>query len=440
MTRVVVVGAGLAGLVAARHLTEHGLDTLVLEQADTVGGRVGTTVEDGFTLDRGFQVLFPSYPAARAELDLDALDLRRFSPGAIVARPGSRSVLADPLRDPTAALETALNRAVTVGDKLRVLWLRIALARRSLDELDDDTTIKEKLAEWGFSERFRRRFVAPFYGGITLDRSLSSSAYVFEYTFKMLAAGAAAVPARGMAAIPRQLRARARDAGATVETGRTVVSIDRTDPGVRVETTGETIRAAAVVVATDPVTAASLTGCEEIPTEGRGCVTQQFALPERLETGGRILLNAADTRPNQIVPVSEAAPEYAPGDTQLVSATFLGIPREDDQALASEVRATLSAWYPDRSFKNLRLLRTDRIPFAQFAQPPGRVTELPDVDAPADPVYLAGEYTEWSSIQGAMASGRQAGQVLGRRLGGDQDQSRNWNQPQTQTQAKSYDR
>jgi len=415
---VVVVGGGLAGLVAARCLADRGRDVRVLERRQRTGGRVRTNVEDGFTLDRGFQVLFPSYPAVRAELDTEALCLRRFSPGAIIARPGDRSVLADPLRDPRAALETALNSTATVGDKLRVLWLRLALARRSLADLDDDATIEENLTARGFSRRFREEFFAPFYGGVTLDRSLSSSAYVFEYTFKMLASAAAAVPAEGMAAIPRQLAERTRRAGATVETGRAVESIERTGAGLRVATDGGPVRADAAVVATDPATATELTDCEAIPTEGRGCVTQQFALPDSLGTGGRILLNAADGRPNQIVPVSEAAPEYAPSGTHLLSATFLGIPEESDRALAREVRATLSSWYPERSFADLKLLRTDRIPFAQFAQPPGRIAALPDVDAPAGPVYLAGEYTEWSSIQGAMASGRRAARAVGRRPDG----------------------
>ena len=97
---VVVVGAGLAGLVAARRLAAAGADVTVYEERADVGGRVRTEHQNGFTLDRGFQVLFTAYPAVRAELDLDALDLRYFTPGAVIARPGPRSVLSDPLRDP----------------------------------------------------------------------------------------------------------------------------------------------------------------------------------------------------------------------------------------------------------------------------------------------------------------------------------------------------
>ncbi len=50
---------------------------VVCEAADGVGGRVRTDVVDGFLVDRGFQILNTSYPALRAAVDLDALDLRR---------------------------------------------------------------------------------------------------------------------------------------------------------------------------------------------------------------------------------------------------------------------------------------------------------------------------------------------------------------------------
>jgi Flavin containing amine oxidoreductase len=48
--RVVVVGAGLAGLTAALDLTESGWDVVVLEARDRVGGRVHT-IYDPFSPD-----------------------------------------------------------------------------------------------------------------------------------------------------------------------------------------------------------------------------------------------------------------------------------------------------------------------------------------------------------------------------------------------------
>jgi len=53
-----VVGGGLSGLVAAARLADAGADVTLLERRPEVGGRVRTETVDGFTLDRGFQVLF----------------------------------------------------------------------------------------------------------------------------------------------------------------------------------------------------------------------------------------------------------------------------------------------------------------------------------------------------------------------------------------------
>ncbi len=422
MTDAVVVGGGLAGLVAARRLAEGGADVTLFERESAIGGRVRSNREDGFVFDRGFQVLFPSYPAVRRELDLDALSLRRFAPGATLVRPGERTTLSDPLRDPRALTATLFNRDVTLGDKLRTLRLRRELAGQSLEDIEgaDSASIDEYLASRGFSERFRERFAAPFYGGITLDRSLSSSAYVFEYTFTLLASSRAAVPTNGMGAITGQLAEFAQTAGVNIETETTVEAVEpvdgTTDGGVVVETTGETVDSDVAVIATDPPTARELSGVESVPTSARGCVTQYFSLPttQRLEGGERLLLNVANDRPNQVALLSSVAPEYAPDGMQLLSATFLGEQPASEAELAEEVRAALGAWFPENQFGALELLRTDRIPFAQLDQPPGFRQEWPAVDAPEGPVYLAGEYTEWSSIQGALDSGRKAVEAIHR--------------------------
>jgi phytoene dehydrogenase-like protein len=411
MTDVAVVGGGLAGLVAASRLAEAGVRVRLFEERGRVGGRVASTHEDGFTFDEGFQVLFTAYPAAREELDLDALDLRRFAPGATIARPDHRSTLSDPLRDPGAALPSLLNREVTLRDKLLILRLRRDLARSTEREVfaGEDSSIREFLADYGFSRAFLANFVEPFYGGITLDRSLSSSASVFRYTFKMLSEGDTAVPAGGMGAIPAQLAERARAADARIETGARVERLD----GTSLELGGETAETDAVVVATNPREAERLTGVAT-PEEAHGCVTQyvSIAAHDALDTGKRILLNAADDRPNTVAPMSAVAPEYAPSDRELLSATFLGEQAADDDALFGEVRSALASWYPEHRFDDAELLHTDRVAFAQFAQPPGFRDDLPTVREPDGDVYLAGDFTRWSSIQGALSSGRDAAEAV----------------------------
>ena len=70
--------------------------------------------------------------------------------------------------------------------------------------------------------------------------------------------------------------------------------------------------------------------------------------------------------------------------------------------------ASLGAWYPERSFAELRVLATDRIADAQPVQPPGFAARRPEVTAPPAPVVLAGAVTHWASIEGAIASGLEA--------------------------------
>ncbi|WP_129114918.1 NAD(P)/FAD-dependent oxidoreductase [Halegenticoccus tardaugens] len=415
---VVVAGAGLAGLVAARRLADAGADVTVYERREEVGGRVRTLRRDGFALDRGFQVLFTAYPMVRRELDLDALDLRAFDPGACIARPDARSIISDPLRDPGSLPETLASREITTTDKLRTLALRQHVRSREEREFfhGPDATIREYLRDWGFSAKYVRNFVAPFYGGITLDRSLSTSKHVFEYTFRALSEGRIAVPAEGMGNVPEQLATRASEAGAEIRLDEAVEAVEDDGSSVEVTTATGTDEADVAVVATDPRAARELTGVEAVPTRARGCVTQYYSLPRgsELGVGKRLVLNATDASPNTVVPLSAVAPEYAPPDYELLNATFLGEEAQeaDEGALAAETKAALASWFPERSFESLEVVHTERVPFAQFAQPPGIYDRLPDPRAAGGRTYLAGDYTQWSSIQGAMKSGHGAADAV----------------------------
>ena len=70
---VVIVGAGLAGLTAARTLTDAGQEILLLEASDGVGGRVRTDLVDGFRLT--------SRSATITRVDSDHVLLTELAPG-----------------------------------------------------------------------------------------------------------------------------------------------------------------------------------------------------------------------------------------------------------------------------------------------------------------------------------------------------------------------
>ena len=144
--RVVIVGAGLAGLACAIRLNEQGQQVLLLESSDRVGGRLRTEKIQGFLLDRGFQVFLDAYPEARKLLDIESLDLRAFRPGALIFKGGKLHRLMDVFRCPGHALSSAFQPIGSLRDKLLVGKMRLqSLWPRSSPHPEDDLTTEEYL-------------------------------------------------------------------------------------------------------------------------------------------------------------------------------------------------------------------------------------------------------------------------------------------------------
>jgi glycine/D-amino acid oxidase-like deaminating enzyme len=410
--KTIIVGAGLAGLTCAKVLRERGAEVSVFEASDDVGGRVRTDVQDGFLLDRGFQVYFTSYPAARRHLDYGALDFRDFDPGAIVCRGAEKSVLSDPVRDPKALVPSLLSDAATLGDKLRTLDLAARTSTKATSagakDGEPDASILEYLESAGLSERYIDSFFRPFYGGITLNRELTTSARVLRFTLGMLATGRTVVPALGMGEIPRQLASRLPD-GAVRLNSSVEELLREGERVVGVRSGGEEYEADAVVVATDAPTAGALTS-EAVPEGAVGEVCIYYET-DGLGSAKKILLNAEDGAfVNNAVEVSNISEKYAPPDRHLLYAVALTGMDLPDMELYRRGIEDLSCWYPDADFRPLSLRR---IPYGQFAQPPGVHSTLPENRTSTPGLVLAGEYTEDSSINGSMLSGEKAaGAVL----------------------------
>ncbi len=128
---VCIVGAGLAGLACARALSFRGVQCVVLEASDGVGGRVRTDHLDGFLLDRGFQVALTACPELHHQLDVAKLALRPFEPGALVRVGGRFHRIADPLRRPRHLLSTLFAPIGTPLDRWRLVRLLADVRRGS---------------------------------------------------------------------------------------------------------------------------------------------------------------------------------------------------------------------------------------------------------------------------------------------------------------------
>lgn len=61
---VIVIGGGICGLTSAYRLKQQGLEPIVVERANQVGGRAVTIWEDGFIVDQGASMLASSYKEA----------------------------------------------------------------------------------------------------------------------------------------------------------------------------------------------------------------------------------------------------------------------------------------------------------------------------------------------------------------------------------------
>ena len=411
---IIIVGAGLAGLTCAKILAEAKQEVVVLEAADQVGGRLRTDYhEDGYRLDRGFQVLFTSYAAAARHLNFEQLKQRVFDPGAVLMKNGKGYEISDPLRDPAGLLPSLLNPLIPVQDKVHVLTLSAQLLQQSTGDTfagkyqtnGQDETTDAYLHRIGFSDTFIDNFIRPFYGGIFLDRSLQTSARMFQFTFKMLAAGDIILPAEGIQSIPEQLAAHLPKGSIRyhARVDELLVNGNRIQ-GVRLAS-GEQIEAEQVVLAT-PSPIAEKFVQQRLPSTPVGTICLYFAGDERLYPQRKILLNAdPHAYVNNAVLLTNIAPTYAPPRKHLLSVTVAGNPKDDDETITARSRAEISRWFPEYNFAHWRLLAFYRIPFAQFAQPPGVYDKLPRNSTHVEGLYLAGEYTQSSSIQGAMHSG-----------------------------------
>ncbi|GAA1764383.1 NAD(P)/FAD-dependent oxidoreductase [Luedemannella helvata] len=398
----VVVGAGLAGLVAARRLHDRGRRVRVFEAADDVGGRVRTDVVDGFRLDRGFQTVCPAYPAFARECDLASLDLRPFPRGVGVLTNGRVEHLRPDLR----SLGVLRSRVLSIMDT--VLLASIA-ARDMVGSATGiahrpDRSVLAELTDAGLSRRVIERVARPFLSAVLLDADLTSSANVAHLIWRSFLRGGAAVPAAGMAAIGRQLAASMPDL--EVECGRAVVEVH--PEGVRLHD-GERVPARAVIVATDGTTAARLVPGVPEPT-WRGVTTFYFAAAEPPRDDGLILLDADDPGTvRSTVVLSNVAPEYAPPGRALVAASILGA-HEPTRDLIRRVRARLSAIYGTTTAR-WDMIRAYPIERALPAMPAPHATRRrvrfqPDL-------YVCGDHRDTSSIQGALVSGRRtANEVL----------------------------
>jgi len=404
---VIIIGAGLAGLTAAKVLKEAGKSIKILEATYAVGGRVKTDQVNGFLLDHGFQVLLTAYPETKRFLDYEALELCKFDPGALILNKNGSSIIGDPIRRPSSLIASLLSSAGTISDKVRMLLLKLKLARKSIDEIfsEKEITTIAYLKNFGFSERIISQFFKPFMTGIFLENKLSTSSRMFEFVFKMFGEGDAAIPARGMGMIPSQL---AQGLSPNEIVFNEYVSLIE---GNQVKTSsGSIYQASYILIATDQL---------HLPKPHQRLITSYHSVCNMYFTAKKkpfkmplIALNALPgSLVNNIAVMNQISQHYSENDDALISLSLIGDHSKQNPAeLQKRVIDELRFWYPDAI--NWKHLKTYHIGYA-----------LPDDDHVLDNMdskdlrlnaecFICRDHLMNGSINAAMKSGRLAAEAI----------------------------
>ena len=401
-----IIGAGAAGLSAAQYLRRAGYSVTLLEAEHAPGGRVRTTTVDGFRFDRGFQVHLTAYPEAQALLDYDALDLRRFDPGALLLLDGGATTrIGDPLRQVSSLLPTVFSSAGSLFDKLRILRLRGRLAGMSIREIFEQEEAPTETAlhrDYGFSQRMIDRFFRPFFAGIFLEKDLRTSRRMFDFIFKMFGEGYATVPNRGVQAISDQLAV-----GLDIQYGKRAVEVD----GQTVRCAdGSTYEAAHLVVATE-ATGFVRELAPQTPTEHVSTLHLHYRAAAPPVERPLIALNSTGRgMVNNVCTISRVAPGYAPDGAHLVSLSVVGGTAFSVE-LDQQIRRELALWFGSAT-SDWELLHHEQI---RYALPDQRRVrhEIADAALRVRPgLWRSGDYLLNGSLNAALRSGRLVAEAL----------------------------
>ena len=377
--KVIVIGAGLAGLSAGLTLQNEGIEVTILESSDRPGGRVTSDEIEGYICDRGFQLINANYPEIQKLGLIREIDFVSAQPVIEIARDENRIRVGDP----RSAFFSVFNTAT--GSVLEKIGLLKYLIRSK-----PASSVGEELKSRGLGKTYER-VLRPFLTGVFLADPLLVNSEYGRTAIKHFVAGNSGLPQNGVRAFSEALASRINDIQYGVQVNSIKNNVIKTSRGKYV--------ADAIIVATDATTAAQLLDLTEVP-QLVGCTTWYHSSKISPTTSKSLIVDSQNRGPvvNTLV-ISNMMPSYAPAGKNLISSTSI-LPTTE-----SEVRRHLSLLYGTDT-RNWKLIAKYEIPSALPLA--GLETMLASGAHVKDSIYVAGDYKSAPSQNGALLSGRLA--------------------------------
>ncbi|MDN4475624.1 FAD-dependent oxidoreductase [Demequina sp. SYSU T00192] len=387
--RVLVVGGGVSGLLAARRHARRGAVVTVLEAGEGWGGRVSSVEVEGLTVDAGaesFATRTPAVEGLARELGLGGDLVAPTRAPAWVVTPERAYPLPTTgwLGIPTRPLLTDVRRIIGWGPAAEA-----ALERsRPLGEVADDATVGS-LVRARLGEPVAELLVAPVLQGVysrpldelplaaidpSLPQQLRDAGSLLELARRrrrLAPAGSAVMGIRGgMWRLTDALAGSAREAGVRLVVGTAAESAEHLDGAWRVRAGGGTLVADTLVLAVPrPVAHRLVPGLPEPPVERRVALATLVLDAPELDASPRgtgVLALGGVTRAKALTHATAKWPwlRDAAGGRHVVRLSYaLGEPGEDLLAHAlpdanrllgvdlpeSRVRASRLVEWPDAS-------------------------------------------------------------------------------------------
>ena len=382
--KVVVVGAGLAGLNCARILIERGFEVTVLEAKAHIGGRVATDSEDGFLFDHGFQVINPAYSEIKRAGVLTKLDLNTLPKGVELVTDSSFGIPSLVVGDPRSDLRYLKDLISSKSGHLleKISFLRFMIAKTP------DQSLAAAVASSG---EFYEGVIKPFLSGVFLDNPDVVSSHMAKELLYWFRKGSPGIPSEGVMQLPKALAN-----GVDVKLEQKVVKIENN----LVRTSDFELKADVVVLATNQRQAEELLGVSQHAMNqsftwyhsiAKGAVTSRHL---RINPKGKLLNSVA---------ISNIAPTYAPNSKTLVSSSAL-VKLEDREV----VQELSELWGIGQ--KEFDLLRRFEILESLPKHLPGKPPRSAMLERPG--LFVIGDHKNVPSQNGAMESGRLAAEEI----------------------------